>query len=90
MSVFLLEPNKEALEEEGKEAPRIASGLLKLLLPVASGAAASNRSLFYLSGTELEPLRRDREDPRRQLHRPDPRLLRARRSGPGVLRGPRP
>jgi hypothetical protein len=35
MSLFLLEPNKEALEEEGKEAPRIASGLLQLVLPLA-------------------------------------------------------
>lgn len=49
MSLFLLEPNKEALEEEGKEAPRVASGLLKLLLPLASGGRTFEPLVFYLS-----------------------------------------
>jgi hypothetical protein len=49
LSVFLLEPNKEALEEEGKEAPKIPSGLLKLLLPIPSGHGGVEPVLFYLS-----------------------------------------
>jgi hypothetical protein len=48
LSLFLLEPNKETLEEEGKEAPKIPSGLLKLLLPIPSGPGVEP-VLFYLS-----------------------------------------
>lgn len=48
LSLFLLEPNKEAIEEEGKEAPKIASGLLKLVIPLRSGPGVEP-ILFYLS-----------------------------------------
>lgn len=48
LSTFLLEPNKEALEEEGKEAPKIPSGLLKVLIPLQMGHGLEP-ILLYLS-----------------------------------------